>query len=173
MESKRFMHPTDTVRQGIIAGMAGGLAEIAWIASYGTLTNRDTTQVAQTISAVVAPMFPGTVSISAPVAFGITIHMIAAVLLGVALVFIWQWLSDRYRRAIDVYGFMLGALVAVWAVNFFVVLPVISPFFMDLNRSFVDLIPYPVSLGSKLLFGLAVAATLRHRARDRSAMAHA
>ncbi len=167
------MHPSGTVRQGIIAGLAGGLAEIAWVASYGTLTDCETTQVARTISAVVGPMIPGTVSISAPVAFGITVHMIAAVFLGVALVFIWRWLSDRYRYAIDVYGFMLGALVAVWAVNFFVVLPLMSPSFMDLNRSFVDLIPYPVSLGSKLLFGLAAATTLRHRARDRSAMAHA
>ncbi len=172
MKSKRFMHASDTVRQGIIAGMAGGFAEIAWIASYGTLTDRDTTQVARTISAVVGRMIPGTVSISAPVAFGITTHMIAAVFLGVALVLIWQWLSDRYRHTIDVYGFLLAALVAVWAVNFFVVLPLISPFFMDINRSFVDIIPYPISLGSKLLFGLAAAATLRHHARDRSAMAH-
>ena len=51
---------------------------------------------------------------------------------------------------------MLAALVSVWAVNFFVVLPIISP-------AFVHLAPYPVSLMSKVLFGLAAAEALRRQ----------
>jgi hypothetical protein len=42
----------------------------------------------------------------------------------------------------------------VWAVNFFVVLPVINP-------QFVDLVPYAISLVSKVLFGVAAAGTLQ------------
>ena len=41
--------------------------------------------------------------------------------------------------------------------NFFVVLPVVEP-------SFVHLLPYSVSLVSKLLFGVAAAETLRRGA---------
>jgi hypothetical protein len=53
---------------------------------------------------------------------------------------------------------VLPILACVWAINFFVVLPLISP-------AFVTLVPYPVSLVSKLLFGVAAAAVLRHHAR--------
>ena len=51
---------------------------------------------------------------------------------------------------------MLATLVGVWAVNFFVLLPGISP-------AFVHLVPYPVSLMSKVLFGLAAAEAFRRQ----------
>src|SRR3989338_7925413 len=41
------------------------------------------------------------------------------------------------------------ALTAVWAVNLLVILPVVHP-------AFVHLLPYPVTLLSKLFFGLAM-----------------
>jgi hypothetical protein len=59
---------------------------------------------------------------------------------------------------------MLPALCAVWGINFFVILPLMSSVFLDLHASFVELIPYPVSLASKLLFGLAAAAVLDRQA---------
>lgn len=59
---------------------------------------------------------------------------------------------------------MLLALTIVWGINFFVVLPLLSPYFVDLNRSFVELIPYPASLTSKLMFGLTAAVVLRGKA---------
>jgi hypothetical protein len=46
---------------------------------------------------------------------------------------------------------MTGSLAAVWAINFFIVLPVISP-------GFVHLLPYAITLASKLAFGVAAAA---------------
>jgi hypothetical protein len=52
---------------------------------------------------------------------------------------------------------MLAALTCVWAINFFVVLPVIDP-------AFILLVSYPVSLISKLLFGLAAAEVVRRQA---------
>ena len=57
---------------------------------------------------------------------------------------------------------MIAALAGVWALNFFVVLPIISP-------AFVHLVPYAVSLTSKLLFGVAAAATLRRQDASRTA----
>jgi len=82
--------------------------------------------------------------------------MALAVTLGVVLVLGWQALSAN--RPANPYPFMLVALAAVWAVNFFVVLPVVSP-------AFIDIVPYAVSLMSKLLFGAAAAAIVRHEAK--------
>jgi hypothetical protein len=52
------------------------------------------------------------------------------------------------------YGLVILALAAVWAVNFLIVLPYINP-------EFVRLLPYSVTLLSKLLFGLSAATVLR------------
>ena len=49
----------------------------------------------------------------------------------------------------------LLALGLIWAVNFFVLLPAINPLF-------VELMPHGVTLLSKLLFAVAMAATLEH-----------
>jgi hypothetical protein len=57
---------------------------------------------------------------------------------------------------------MAAALAMVWAFNFFILLPLIDP-------AFVALMPYPASLLSKLLFGLAGAVMLRHMPVYRSA----
>ena len=43
-----------------------------------------------------------------------------------------------------------GVLACIWAVNFLLLLPVV-------NAQFAALLPYSVSLGSKLLFGAAMA----------------
>ena len=48
---------------------------------------------------------------------------------------------------------MLGALAAVWVINYFIILPVVSP-------AFVRLLPFAVTLASKLAFGVAAAIAL-------------
>jgi hypothetical protein len=84
------------------------------------------------------------------------VHMTLAIMLGVALAFAWRAFSTRCGGSARLYPFMVAALACVWAVNFFVALPLISP-------EFVSLVPYPVSLISKLLFGLAAAETTRRQ----------
>ena len=46
-----------------------------------------------------------------------------------------------------------GVLASIWAMNFLLILPIV-------NAGFVALFPYTVSLGSKILFGLAMAGVL-------------
>jgi hypothetical protein len=87
--------------------------------------------------------------------------MSLAVTLGIALSFVWWALSSRRSEIASPFPFMLAALVGVWAVNFFIALPIISP-------AFVHLVPYPISLVSKVLFGLAAAEALRRQ--DASAL---
>ena len=142
---------TELIRRGVIAGAAGGLAEIVWVSLYATITGGNAATIARgvTTAAGVTAMLP-----AAPVGVGIAVHMALAVLLGIALAGLWQVLARRDVGVVGLSGVMLAALTAVWAMNFFVILPALSP-------PFIALLPYPVSLISKLLFGLAAAETLR------------
>ena len=141
----------ETTRHGVVAGVAGGLAEIAWVTLYAAATSADPATVASgvTTAAGLSALFP-----AAPVAVGVTVHMALAVTLGIALSFGWRALSSHRLDAVGPFPFMLAALVGVWAINFFAVLPIISP-------AFIHLAPYPVSLMSKVLYGLAAAEALR------------
>jgi len=143
-----------TVYRGILAGTAGGLAEIAWVSLYAGLTGGDAAVLARgvTTAAGVSVLLP-----ASPVLLGVAVHMALAVTLGIALAFAWSALRESRLRPTDPYPFMLAALAGVWAINFFVVLPVVSP-------AFVHMVPYAVSLTSKLLFGAAAAAALRGQA---------
>jgi hypothetical protein len=143
----------ETTRHGVVAGVAGGLAEIAWVTLYAGATSVDPATFASgvTTAAGLGALFP-----AAPVAVGVTVHMALAVTLGIALSFGWRALSSHRFDAAGPFPFMLAALVGVWAVNFFAVLPIISP-------AFIHLAPYPVSLMSKVLFGLAAAEALRRQ----------
>ena len=83
--------------------------------------------------------------------------MALAAMLGIILVFTWRALSAKRPHLSNPYPFMLTALAAVWTVNFFVVLPIVSP-------AFIHIVPYAVSLISKLLFGIAAAEIVRNEA---------
>jgi hypothetical protein len=139
------------IRTGIFAGAAGGLAEIAWVSLYAGVTGADPAVLARgvTTAAGVTVLLP-----ASPVALGIGVHMTLAVMLGVVLAVAWRALSANRLGSANPYPFMLAALAGVWAVNFFVVLPLVSP-------AFVHIVPYAVSLTSKLLFGVAAAEIVR------------
>lgn len=141
---------SDTIKYGILAGGAGGLAEIAWVSLYAALTGGDAAVLARGVTTAVGvtALLP-----AAPVTTGIVVHMILAAALGIALAGLWQALARKHGTG-SLFAVALAALAGVWALNFFVVLPTISP-------AFVHLVPYSVSLLSKLLFGLAAAETLR------------
>jgi|SRR5579862_1335437 len=141
----------ETLRQGVLAGGAGGVAEVAWVALYAAATGGNAAVLARgvTTAAGVSALLP-----ASPVALGVAVHMTLAVALGVVLSFVWSALRTRRRGLNNPYPFMLAILGGVWAVNFFVVLPVVSP-------AFVHLVPYAVSLTSKLLFGMAAATAMR------------
>ena len=153
-----------TVRQGAIAGTAGGLAEIFWITLYCMLTGSDPTAVARSITAVVGAALPATVSISAPVAFGIAVHLVASTALGIVFTYLWCSLSRRLQQEVGEYAFMMVAISIIWLFNFFIILPMISPGIVDLNQSFLIIIPYWASFSSKIFFGLSASLVLKHYA---------
>lgn len=144
----------DVFRYGVLAGAAGGLAEMIWVSIYSAATGGDAALLARGVTTAVgmSALLP-----SAPVMSGISVHMALAVLLGVALIGLSQSVVGLRSPAANLYTLSLVALAAVWAMNFLVVLPAVSP-------TFVNLVPYSVSLISKLLFGLAAAEILRRYA---------
>lgn len=149
--ANHFARTLETIRQGAIAGAAGGLAEIAWVTLYAGATGGSPATLARgvTTAAGASALFP-----SDAVALGITVHMAIAVTLGITLAFAWRSMSSRRTQTINLFPFMAEALAGIWAINFFVVLPIVSP-------AFVSLVPYSVSLVSKLLFGMAAAGAFR------------
>lgn len=149
MKNTRFY--LETARHGIIAGAAGGLAEIAWVTLYAGVTGGNAAILARgvTTAAGVSALLP-----ASPAALGVAVHMVFAVALGIALAFAWRTLSSHRSEAVSPFPFMFIALTGVWAVNFLVVLPLVSP-------AFISLVPFPVSLISKVLFGLAAAEVFR------------
>jgi hypothetical protein len=127
---------------GLLIGLAGGLAEILFVSLYSAFTGGDAAIVARHVASAVGLD-------AASAANGVAVHMGLAVALGIVLSAMVQSLSALSDRAI--WAFMMGSLAAVWAINFFIVLPVVSP-------GFVHLLPYGITLASKLAFGVAAAA---------------
>jgi hypothetical protein len=111
-----------------LIGLAGGVAEILVVSLYSAFTGGDAAMVARHVASAVG--LDG-----ASAAAGVAVHMGLAMALGIVLSAMVQSLAASLDRAI----------------NFFVVLPVVSP-------GFVHLLPYAITLTSKLAFGVAAAA---------------
>lgn len=141
-------------RLGVVAGLAGGLAEIVWMLSYTRLAGGEASRLSAGVSEAIGAQ---AWSSGDPVALGIAIHMAIAAVLGVALVYALGPVLARDPGARDGALALVPVFLAlVWLVNFFIFLPRLSP-------DFVELVPYPVSLVSKLLFGFAAALVFRFR----------
>jgi hypothetical protein len=145
---------------GVLAGLAGGLAEVIWIWTYASLTNSDAGLVARGVTDAVR--FNQNVS---PVVSGIAIHMGLASILGVAVALAIRPVAGLLN-GFGLYAALGAALFVVWAVNFLVVLPLVSP-------QFVDVVPYAVSLFSKVLFGITAAGIFQWAQLARPRFRHA
>jgi hypothetical protein len=138
----------------LIAGLAGGFAEMAWVALYSSITSTSSMEVARQVTGTVFSSASNTPW--APWA-GMGIHLALSLALGVAFVLV-LWCSPARRvTAKNIWIAALLALVGIWAANFFIVLPA-------LNGSFVTLMPYGATLLSKALFAVAMAAVLQNTA---------
>src|SRR4051794_24292022 len=134
---------------GVLAGLAGGAAEVAWIALYSAATATDAAAVARGVTETIGI---GTVP---PIAGGLTIHIAIAAILGMAIA---TAVAPMRLQGARLYGALIWTLAAVWAVNFMIVLPLLNP-------AFVDIVPLGASFISKLLFGIAAAACLQFGGR--------
>lgn len=142
--------PTPLWRLVLIASLAGGVAEIAWVGLYASFTPLTTATVAREVTASLLPAFAaGTTGVW----LGVLIHMLLAVALGYAFAHaLWKPFA-RPRGMVATLAISVLTLTTVWTMNFFVVLPVLNPVF-------ITLMPYPMTFASKMLFALAMAVTL-------------
>ena len=140
----------ETLAIGLLAGAAGGLAEVAWVTLYAGVVGGDPAVLARgvTTAAGVSALVP-----ASPVVVGVAVHMTLSFALGVGLAFGWRALCERRQAATNPFPLVVVILAGIWAANFFVILPVVSP-------GFVHIVPYAVSLASKLLFAGAAGAVL-------------
>ena len=131
----------------LLAGLCGGMAEIVWVQLYTFLAGQSSAEVARQVTSSLLPAMAE--SAVAP-ALGIALHLGLSVLvaLGYALL-VWLPFTRRRSPGVSV-AVACGVLACIWAVNFLLLLPVV-------NVQFVRLLPYSVTLGSKLLFGVAMA----------------
>ena len=142
----------ESIRMPVIlfAGLCGGLAEVAWIQIYATLTGHSGVEVARQVTASV---LPGMADAALAPGLGLLIHFALSLLVALGYAtFVWKPFL-RHRGPAAAIAVAAGALASIWAINFLVILPVV-------NAGFVALFPYTVSLGSKILFGLAMAVVL-------------
>ena len=137
-----------------VAGLAGGAAEVLWIWLVGGAFGTESWQVSRAVTATVAPVYAE--SAAAPWV-GLGIHF----LLSFALAATFARTLARRLHGAALFATAIGALALVWAFNFLVLLPAINP-------QFTTLLPHPVTLVSKLLFGAAMAAALHWAPGGRS-----
>ena len=130
----------------LAAGAAGGMAEVLWIAAAAMVLGADGWAISREVATTVVP---GLAASSIAPWIGLLIHFLLSIAL--ATVFV-RALSHRLGAA-TLFLAALAGLAAVWAFNFLVLLPLINP-------AFVALLPHPVTLISKLLFGVAMASVL-------------
>jgi len=127
------------------AGIAGGTVEVVWVVLFCFMTPLQSSLVAEGITQSFLPQMTGRSALMA----GVVIHYALAVLVaGMVAITLLRLLGDRadIRSVIAV---SITTLAAIWAINFFVILPAV-------NADFVTLMPYAVTLVSKLGFGLAM-----------------
>ena len=134
----------------LLAGLAGGVAEILWVAFYSVFAPVGGSEIARQVA---ASLWPSLASSAYAVPAGIAIHLALSLALGtIFAAAIWLSFARKRGGAVTLACSVI-ALAGVWAVNFFLILPVLNP-------AFVVLMPYGVTLFSKLLFGVAMAWTL-------------
>lgn len=131
----------------LIAGLCGGMAEIIWVQLYTFLAGQSSVEVARQVT---ASLLPGMAEAAAAPALGVAIHLVLSVLVALAYaLLVWQPFTRRHGPAISLAA-ASGVLACIWGVNFLLLLPVV-------NAEFVGLLPFSVTLGSKLLFGVSMA----------------
>lgn len=135
----------------LVAGLAGGVAEIVWVLAYGAFASVSAAEVAREVTASV---FPGAASAPGGLALGIGIHLTLSIALAFAF---FSLLRNFLQDDAGTVAIAVGALAGVWAINFLVVLPLVNP-------RFVTLMPYAATFLSKALFGGAMGAVLARTA---------
>jgi len=139
-----------SITRGLLAGLAGGIIEVLWVMAWSAVTPLQATAVAREVTRTVLPAMAET---SSATEIGLIIHLAISLALGVIFVWAFGKRLAHYYRGAGILASSVTLLILIWTINFMVVLPALNP-------DFVMLMPSAVTLGSKILFGLAMATVL-------------
>jgi hypothetical protein len=133
------------------AGLAGGMAEVLGVLAYSAVTPLSAVEVARQVTTSVVPQ--AATSAAAP-ALGLAIHFGLSLLLAYGFVATLAYAggAGASSRSQLVTTAVL-ALMGVWALNFLVLLPLV-------NLHFTTLMPFSVTLLSKVFFGAVMGGVL-------------
>lgn len=134
----------------ILAGFCGGMAEVIWIIFYSLFKDLELLSIASAISQTV---FFNSFDMQIAPLMGLIVHLCLSVLLAIAFGFTLLPFIQRFSNNFSTLLASLITLAIVWKINFFILLPVWNP-------DFINLLPLHVSLLSKLLFGLSMGIVL-------------
>jgi len=145
------------IRTASLAGLAGGAAEVVWIALYSMIAGGSSAQVATGITKTFDPELA---SGALGVPMGVAIHFGLAIGLGLAVTILIRNTLPNLAGKMSEFALVVAILAVVWAVNFLVILPMVNP-------SFIYAVPLAVSFTSKLLFGIGAGFVLMLRSEPR------
>ncbi len=135
----------NVARTIVLAGIAGGTVEIIWVLLYCLGSPLQASLVAEEIARSFLPQMAGMTAIIV----GLAIHYVLSLLIAGSAVIAYLRILAADIDVPATFATSVAALVAIWASNFFVVLPVVNP-------GFVTLMPLTVTLISKIGFGIAM-----------------
>lgn len=142
--------PSDTwLQAGAACGIAGGLAEVMFMAAYNLIAG---TSGRTTLSLITLTFFDHEIAFGPLGAFGgLLIHFALSIIVGIFFsIFMF---NDKIPFS-RVFASGIALLIAIWTFNFFLLLPKINP-------EFVEMVPVNVALFSKLLFGVSMGIYLK------------
>lgn len=140
-----YLNDLKTLKTVALAGIAGGMAEMLWIISYSSATATDGAVVARQVT---ASIWHAAGEWALAPALGIAIHLVLSIALAAIAIPLLSRIAQRSGAGLVLVSAVF-VLALVWAVNFFFILPLLNP-------AFVKLMPYSVTLVSKLLFGITM-----------------
>ena len=149
----------NATRTVILAGVAGGTVEIVWVMMYCFGSPLSASLVGEEVARSFLPQMTGIMA----VVTGVFIHYVLAFLIAAAAVLAYRRVFEGDIDEPAVFATSIAALVVIWATNFFVVLPIVNPVF-------VTLMPYTVTLISKIGFGIAMSWIFAARLSDLSSV---
>ncbi len=145
----------NVTRTIILAGVAGGTVEIIWVMMYCFGSPLSASLIGEEVARSFLPQMTGITAVVA----GVFIHYVLACLIAAAAVLTYRRVFEGDIDEPAIFATSIAALVVIWAANFFVVLPIVNPVF-------VTLMPYTVTLISKIGFGIAMSWIFASRLSD-------
>ncbi len=141
MASSRGLNMKDTM----LMGLAGGMAEVVLVLMYCFFTNTSVSYVGYEIT---HSIFTGPAPSVGLAWLGLFIHFALSSLVAIGFVSVFRGILIKLsKRAMLMLS--MSVLACIWAINFFMVLPMINP-------TFVTIMPLGFTLLSKLAFGFCM-----------------